>query len=290
MGVFFGVLLARKNWVANRCDRKGALRLAWLVLILRAVDWLSKVHVVPADDMISLFFGAAGDWLLEATVFWLLYIALEPAVRARWPHSIVSWNRLLVGKWLDSQVGSHILIGAAIGGTIWNALILVDVFLAPANTLDAGMNLWAAEGTRHWIGANATQLRMALLIGLVGFFTMFGMRIMLRKDFVAAIAASILFTITRPGILNEEHLVIVLTAWVALYAALIFTLLRFGLVATIAAVFFINSYQYIVLGTERIGWPTPSAVATLTLLIGLAIFAFWRSLGARDLIGGEAAN
>jgi len=266
------------------------LRLAWLVLILRAVDWLSKVHVVPADDMISLFFGAAGDWLLEATVFWLLYIALEPAVRARWPHSIVSWNRLLVGKWLDAQVGSHILIGAAIGGAIWNSLMLVDLFLAPANTLDAGMNLWAAEGTRHWIGANATQLRMALLIGLVGFFTMFGMRIMLRKDFIAAIAASILFTITRPGILNEDHLLIVLTAWVALYAALIFTLLRFGLVATIAAVFFINSYQYIVLGTERIGWQTPSAVATLTLLIGIAVFAFWRSLGARDLIGGEAAN
>ena len=45
----------------------------------------------------------------------LLYIALEPLVRARWPHSIVTWNRLLAGRWLDAQVGSHILIGATVG-------------------------------------------------------------------------------------------------------------------------------------------------------------------------------
>ena len=38
-------------------------------------------------------------------VLWLVYLALEPAVRARWPHSIMTWNRVLAGRWLDAQVG-----------------------------------------------------------------------------------------------------------------------------------------------------------------------------------------
>jgi serine/threonine-protein kinase len=254
---------------------------------LRSVDWAAKVHAVPSDDTISLFFGAAGDWLLQAIVVWILYLALEPAVRARWPHSLVSWNRLLVGKWLDAQVGSHVLIGAVIGSCVYTGVTLIDTLLSPRNTLDAGMNLWAAEGVRHWFGANATQMAGALFIGLVGFFTIFGFRQMLRNDVAAAVAASVLFTVTRPGIFHEAHLWVVLGLWVALYASLIFTLLRFGLVATIAAVFFINSYQYMTIGTERISWATPSGLATLTLLIGIAVFAFWRSLGSRSLIGEE---
>jgi hypothetical protein len=287
VGTFFAFLLARKNWKNNRCDRKGALRLAWLTLILRSVDWASKVHAVPAEDSIGLFFGAAGEWLIQALVVWILYIALEPAVRARWPHSLVSWTRALADKWGDPQVGSHVLIGAVMGCTIWTAVTLIDTALTPPNTLDAGMNLWAAEGTRHWIGANSTQFAAALFIGLVGFFTIFGFRQMLRNDIAAAVAASLLFTITRPGIFHEEHLLIMLCVWIALYASLIFTLLRFGLVATIASVFFINSYQYITIGTEHTGWTTASGLATLTLLIGIAVFAFWKSLGTRELIGNE---
>jgi predicted Ser/Thr protein kinase len=287
VGAFFAILLARKNWKTNRGDRKGALRLVWLTLILRFVDWAAKVHAVPADDTIGLFFGAAGDWLFEAMIVWILYIALEPAVRARWPHSIVSWNRLLAGKWLDAQVGSHILIGAVIGSAVWTAVSLIDAAQTPKNTLDAGMNLWAAEGFRHWLGANATQIGGALIVGLVGFFTIFGLRQMLRNDIAAAVAASILFTVTRPGIFHDSQLLIALCVWISLYASLIFTLLRFGLVATIAAVFFINSFQYITLGTERVSWATPSGLATLTLLIGIAVFAFWRSLGSRSLIGEE---
>jgi hypothetical protein len=55
--------------------------------------------------MISLAYGQPGDWLLWGAGFWLLYLALEPAVRAHWPHSIVTWNRILAGRWKDAQVG-----------------------------------------------------------------------------------------------------------------------------------------------------------------------------------------
>src|ERR1019366_2124320 len=286
VGVFFGVLLARKNWKAARSDRKGALRLAWVVLILGCAEWIGTVHPVVSSDMLDLFFSAAGEWLFAALVMWLLYLALEPEVRARWPHSLVSWNRVLAGKWLDAQVGSHILIGAATGCALWTAVNLIEILQSSERTLDAGMNLTATLGIRQWIEVNAIQMLSSLIVGLVGFFVIFGLRVLPRRDILAAVAASVLFTVTRPDIFDAPHLLIALTIWVVLYAALIFTLLRFGLVATIAAVFFIDSYQYITVGTAFVSWMTPPGLATLTLLLGIAAFAFWRSLGSRELLGG----
>jgi len=36
-----------------------------------------------------------------------------------------------------------------------------------------------------------------------------------------------------------------------------------------------------------VSWITPSGLATLALLLGITAFAFWRSLGSRELIGAE---
>jgi hypothetical protein len=191
---------------------------------------------------------------------------------------------------MDAQVGSDLLIGSAIGALIWVAVSMIDFWLVPRNTLSPGLNTWAAESTRHWIGANAIQVETALIVGLVGFFTIIGMRIWLKHDIAAAVAASLIFTVTRPGVFNEEHLWIMLAIWIALYASLVFTLIRFGLVPTLAAVFYINSYQYMTIGSLRTTWMTGSGIATLCLLIGLAVFAFWRSMGTRELLSTGDVN
>ena len=67
-------------------------------------------------------------------------------------------------------------------------------------------------------------------------------------------------------------------------SGLIYVLLRFGLVATIAAVFFINALNTMALGTDLNAWYIPSSIATFLLLLGIAVFAFWRSLGGRALM------
>src|SRR5713226_7810476 len=40
---------------------------------------------------------------------------LEPYVRQRWPHAIISWSRLLAGRLRDAKVGGDILVGIASG-------------------------------------------------------------------------------------------------------------------------------------------------------------------------------
>jgi uncharacterized membrane protein len=76
--------------------------------------------------------------------------------------------------------------------------------------------------------------------------------------------------------------------YVAIYSALAFVLLRCGLVATIVAVFFADSGNAMLLGLNWQTWYASSGIATLLLLSAIAVWAFWRSLGGRELIGDDA--
>ena len=156
-GVLAAILLARRNWKLGRIDRKGALRIGMARFFLGMAVWLGTVHAVPSSDMISLALASMANWLLFGAGFWLLYLALEPSVRAHWPHSIVTWNRILAGRWKDAQVGSHILIGAAVGAAVWTTAGLVDYFTGAGLGGFGGMA--AAIGTRHWIACACRHSR-----------------------------------------------------------------------------------------------------------------------------------
>jgi hypothetical protein len=62
------------------------------------------------------------------------YLALEPAVRRRWPWRITAWNRLLDGRLGDPMVGRDVLIGLASG-----ALVLLVLRAAPLSAAWAGV-------------------------------------------------------------------------------------------------------------------------------------------------------
>lgn len=64
---------------------------------------------------LRLFWFAVAEALIKAVVIWLFYIALEPYVRRRSPHRIISWSRLMAGNWRDPLVGRDILLGLIIG-------------------------------------------------------------------------------------------------------------------------------------------------------------------------------
>jgi serine/threonine-protein kinase len=232
--------------------------------------------------------SAAGNWLLWAAILFLVYLALEPEVRARWPHSIVTWNRVLAGRWRDPQVASHILVGAAVGAGMFAvfqlSFIVIPRLVEPVNF---DVSLKFALGTRHWIGGHAGDLGGALRAGLLIFLTIFGLRQMLRYDALAAVVAAMLCTLTQSEVFYAQNWVLMTLLYVAIYSALAFVLLRCGLVATIVAVFFADSGNAMLLGMDWNTWYAASGIATLVLLIAIAVWAFWRSLGGRELIGEE---
>src|SRR5205085_2052987 len=69
--------------------------------------------------------------------------------------------------------------------------------------------------------------------------------------------------------------------YVALFCVLIFVALRFGVVVTVSAVFFLNTLNAVSLGTDWTTWYTAPGLATLALILAMVGFAFIRSLGSR---------
>ncbi|HEX3744274.1 MAG TPA: serine/threonine-protein kinase [Bryobacteraceae bacterium] len=286
LAALFVIPMARRNWVRGRADRLGAFHVALASLLLQAVAWAGSFHPAANMAVFDLFVNAVAQWLFGAAVLWFCYLALEPEVRAHWPHSIVTWNRVLAGRWLDAQVGAHILIGAATGIGLWVFFkaVIVFVFRDPQPWSD-DISMSAFLGARAWIGAHAAGMNEALATGLFVFMLIFAMRQFLRKDLFAALAAAVVFTLAQSDVQGPKWWLLGLL-YVAVVGALIYGLLRFGLLSAIAAIFFVHCADGMALGADWNAWFTPASIATLLLLAGISIFAFWRSLGGRALLEG----
>jgi serine/threonine-protein kinase len=287
VGGFFVLLLARRNWKLRRTDLQGAWRVAVARFILAGVAWAGLVHPVIGVAFFEHVAAGAGDWLMDAAVLFLVYLALEPAVRARWPHSIVTWNRVLAGRWRDPQVASDVLIGAAVGTGMFTFFKLTFALMPHVQPVSFDVNLLFAMGVRQWIGGHAHNLAGGLRFGLLIFLTIFGLRRMMRNDVLAALAAAVLFTLMQGDVSYSEERLIMMALYIVVYGALAFVLLRSGLVATIATLFFADSGNGVILGMNWNNWYTPAGLASLLLLVGIAVSAFWLSLGGRDLLEGE---
>ena len=287
-GLLAAGILARRNWKLGRTDRRGAFRLFVARCLLGFIVWAGTVHAIPDESMIVFFFASCAGWLMWAAVLALLYIALEPLVRARWPHSIVTWSRLLAGRWLDAQVWAHILIGAAAGAFVW---VVAEWFGdSQTGTLSTLGGLPTTLGAREWFAAYAGRAEDALFFGLLVFFSICGLRRLVRKDVLAAILAAFFLLFGTGNIFSSPDWKIALAIYLGMYTVLLFILLRLGLVATMAAVFFINGFNDLTLGADWKTWYTPAGLAGFLLLLGIAVFAFWRSLGTRELFAPEAAS
>jgi predicted Ser/Thr protein kinase len=279
VGLLSVLLLARHNWKLGHIDRKGALRIGIARVLLGLVAWIGTVHPVPDDSMIRFFLASCAAWLTWGAVLALVYVALEPLVRARWPHSIVTWNRLLAGRWLDAQVGSHILIGATVGAAVWVAAQWFGDWQNPG--MDALDGIVSSLGTRQWLAAHATVMEGSLFFGLLVFFSICGLRRLVKKDVAAAILAAMMLMLAN-DVFASSNWKVKAAIYLGMYSVLVFVLLRLGLVATIAAVFFLDSFNLITLGADWKTWYAPAGLASFLLLLGIAVFAFWRSLGSRE--------
>jgi serine/threonine-protein kinase len=290
LAVLFGLIFAVRNLRKNRGDKKGALRLAIFSGLLTLVAWLGSAHHVAEPAEWNLFSNSAEDAVFGGVAFWVLYLALEPAVRARWPQALVTWNRLLAGKFGDAQLGAHVLTGAFIG-------LLLRVFLSSLGWADYrrdhvpfSNNTSGSENVLAWIGTNAQTVQGALATGFVVSFTIFGFRALWKNDYLAAGSTAVMFAfISNGGIWNHPNPVIEAFLLLGIFFALALILVKMGMVCTAVTIFFINTPDRINLGWGPGAWYLGYGLATIALLAAIAVYAFWRSIGERTL-GDEAAT
>lgn len=124
-----GAVMARRNWLAGRGDRRGALRVGMAVGTLSFAGWTLSADRAAALQETDRVLGALGGALLEAALVWMVYLALEPAIRLRRPHALLSWTRLTSGRWRDPMVGRDVLRGATLAAA-WTVLYQLVVLAA----------------------------------------------------------------------------------------------------------------------------------------------------------------
>ena len=283
-----GAMLARRNLRLGRGDRRGAFRLAAFVFGAWAVAWFFGAHHVTNFAELDLFI----EFLLWGLGFsgstWLLYIALEPYVRRRWPATLVSWTRLLAGGFRDPLVGRDVLVGClsgasttAVGSLLW----FVPSWLGYPPTQPFSGPEWQFLGTRTIIADISSILIGAPFAWLASLFVLFLLRVLLRNEGAAAVAWVLLATVLSAA--GSHSVPIALVFFVILYSLFVFLMIRFGLLTLVTNFIVWSILTRLPLTTQASAWYAGISLAGILLVAAIACYGFYISLGGRPAFGGR---
>jgi serine/threonine-protein kinase len=281
-------LLARHNLRLGRGDRKGAMRLAAFVFLLTNVSWLFGAHHIPSlNDEFSNYMECLAFSLLVGCILWLVYIALEPFVRRRWPGRIISWNRLLAGDWRDPLVGRDLLLGAFFG----SALVLVSYMqvlvprrLGMAATQPATVALKGLLGFQYVPNMLIAQILNALMFPAVFMLMVLLLTIVTRHERVAIVLFGLLYAALYLG---GGHMAVDAALGLAISATTIFILLRFGMLALVFTEFFILFFNLYPVTSDFSAWYAGNSVFAAALGVALILYGFKSSLAGQQIFKGS---
>jgi serine/threonine protein kinase len=273
----WAAVMVWRNVSRGRADWRGALCLALFCATVEVVRGLLVSHHLAAMEGIVLAKvlrqGGASLCLMG-----ILYLAFEPYVRRRIPGSLVSWSRLLEGRWRDAHVGSDVLIGLAACAVAPAGHFLV----ALAGGLPAEQPALAVSAV-EWSAAVLQHLEVAILIGLGYLLALVMLQILLRKVWLAAAGMAIVLCLAVAPATG------VMSVWegAAFYPVLFFLLARFGLVSATTLIFARRLLTHAPFTTDFAHWYAWQGVCVTLVLVTLGAVAFWTNLGGRRLWAEE---
>ncbi len=276
------IWLARHNYVNQKSDPQGALRLGLLIFALEMLVWLFSAHFVPSLGTFGLFvFGASGAVFL-GTLFYIVYLAIEPFVRRHWPHAIISWSRLMTGRIRDVLVARDVLYGVILG-VCWSLIIEAqDLAMKHIGAEPDLFSYGFLLGPRQVINEVVTHAALSIQATLVFFFLMFAFRVILRKPWLAALAFIAFWSVLKSY--GEHHLAIIVPAVVAIYGIAAFVVLRFGFVALAVGIFTADLLGSIPITTDFSSWYIGGTLFVLFLIIAMAVWACYTALAGQKLL------
>jgi hypothetical protein len=286
-----GGLLARRNLLRGYGDTRGALRLA-VLLAVGGIAWaILRAHHVPVAVEEWVFLLLVSGWsLVWAGFAWLMYMSIEPYARKWWPHTLISWARLLGGRPRDPLVGRDMLAGLA-GGVLFVALLIARAALMQR----AGFALRPLD--QAYV---LEALRPIRFVGLTTYFALdtltfalgaLGMLLLLRVAVRSTRVAAVLWVL----IVASLNLAGGPLLWDAPFALAIATmsivvLLRFGLVATAVELLYVDVMTRLPVTLDPGAWYLGLSAATLALVGGLTVYGFViaQGRGTRAVARGDS--
>jgi len=273
-------LLARSNLKKGKGDNRGALRFAAFVGFSYLLSWAFSSAHVPAVGEATMFSQAVANALFYGGLVWLLYIALEPLVRRRWPTAIITWSRVLNGRMRDPLVGRDLMIGIFAGVCMTLLDGIQRVFTG--GTAPSGIiNLDSIISGRRFLGWFFGSMAIFILFPLLVFFVLFLMRALLRKEWLVAILF-VVIAIT-PGILFGMTAGFVVVN-IFFFLGIFLLAVRYGLFAVVVA-FWISQILVQPLTVNLSAWYAGTSFAVVLVVLALAVYGFRTALGGQRLFG-----
>jgi serine/threonine-protein kinase len=287
--VIAALFLARRNLRLGRGDRKGATRIATAMFIAVFASWVfASRHVGDPVEAMNFVHGT-GVSLYFAAYVYLGYLAVEPYIRRRWPKMLVSWTRVLAGRFTDPRVGRDLLAGCL-------AAVLAVAMVVMARALPAWVNIpgqvpgsppGESLALRGWAGAlaaAAAALGFGFVYALGGVVMLLLARFVMRRLELAIAVFLVVATAMGVSLFNMP-LAIAGPLALAVNAIYLLVLFRFGILALVAAQFTAGLFGRCFLTADPARWYFWPSALVLIIVAGMAVHGFRAALAGRPAFG-----
>ncbi len=278
-------LFARRNIRLGRGDRRGALRISAFVFFAAAISGLLVAHhVLDLGAEWEMFIRMVGQALFLSAFLWLLYMALEPFVRRQWPELLISWTRLLSGRFRDPLIGRDLLAGILFGGVIALGNHLANAlpgwFNIPGETT-IGCNTLALGPPQDVLGFLLGSLPGGIFSAFSMTFALFLARTLLRNYWLSVVTTGALALLVNLGAENfaVEGPFALLTTVITM-----FVLLRLGTLALAVAFVVAGLLNTFPITIDLSEWYAPHSLFMFAVLIALLFYGLRVALGNRPLL------
>jgi hypothetical protein len=292
VSVFAGaMMLAWRNARRGRGDRQGAWFAAGLMAALSfSFRLLQMWHVSDAFVESERFFSiVVALTLFDAGSIWVVYMAVEPAVRRFWPDFLKGWSRLVGGRLRDPRVGRDLLYGTVAGTFLAVISTGHDIFIT---WVGAPLPLPTLSNVSVWIGAHLT-IATVLLIGRnaiqnagVTLFVIVLLRMLLRSKLLAIVATLTISSIVNVGqVVGSETAVLDAVFAILLVGFVLAIMVQLGFLSSLVMFFSYGLLMQMPVTSAITSWYGQPAGLAVLLVAALAATGLWLARGDAPLFG-----
>jgi hypothetical protein len=135
-------------------------------------------------------------------------------------------------------------------------------------------------GGRQALGAWLYKVPDSIVGALEFFFLLLGLRVLLRKDWIAAIVFVAIFTGLSTG---GSYVAVQIPAHILVYGIAVVIVYRFGLVPLAVAIFTVDMLVNVPFSADFSTWYMSTSLFALLSVVALAGWGFYNSLGGQPL-------
>ena len=281
-----GLILGRRNVLRGRADLRGARKLAIAAGIVQFAMLLCRAdHTTVFVEEWRMLMTFAGAALFFALVIWICHITIEPYVRRRWPHMLVSTKRLMSGRVRDPLVGADILRGLIAGVAGIVAWYAAEILLRRQGLYvprDPAVYLFATNP----LGMPAlvfTCLTRALLGTLPALVIIVLARLLLKRDVLAFVILWIVLFLAADDLGGSFPVDCLLRA--ILFAPIIYAARRWGVLTLMTAWTVMFLLVYTPFTPDMSLWYGRFSALVMLAVVAVGVYGFHTALAGKPLFG-----